>query len=200
MSTALMERPEQSPDLRTIRGQVTETSYIPPSDMEFQEWSHTTELLSMWVESGNWYLGDALRYGEAKWPDIYSQVMDATRMQLDTLQRASYVATKFPPERRRGHPLSWSHHRVLASLPPADQDRWLDRCEAEDLKVEQLRALKSNGQIATKDAPCPVQLVQAFRSLPGRALSLWGEEEVSWTETVELEEIRVQLTLRVQRF
>jgi hypothetical protein len=49
-----------------------------------------------------------------------------------------YVASRFEVSRRR-EKLSFGHHAELASLPRPDQERWLERAQAEKLPVHVLR-------------------------------------------------------------
>jgi hypothetical protein len=43
--------------------------------------------------------------------------------------------------RRRGASLSWTHHQHVADRPPAEQDEWLDRAEAQRWSIEEFRGM-----------------------------------------------------------
>jgi hypothetical protein len=66
-----------------------------------------------------------------------------------------YVASRIDPSRRR-EALSWSSHAEVASLAPAEQDRWLDRAESERMSVRRLRhAIKQDRHGADGQIACP---------------------------------------------
>jgi putative SOS response-associated peptidase YedK len=56
---------------------------------------------------------------------------------------------------RRREVLSWSHHREVAALPPAEQDEWLDRAEAEKWDRNDLDGMPFRQMLQT--------MTQAFR-------------------------------------
>jgi hypothetical protein len=56
----------------------------------------------------------------------------------------AWVAGKFELSRRRETPVSFTHHREVAALPPADQDRLLDWVEVDPTNI------RSRASCATK--------------------------------------------------
>jgi DNA modification methylase len=107
-------------------------------DITFDEWQSIGEKLSQ-VESGiHWWIGDWLNYGEQRWGEMYTQAMDITEFDYQTLKKDKWVSDKIELVRRRTL-LSWSHHCEVASLPPQDQDHLLQRAEDESLSVHKLR-------------------------------------------------------------
>ncbi|MDQ6778590.1 MAG: hypothetical protein M3071_20735 [Actinomycetota bacterium] len=85
-----------------------------------------------------WWLGDWLRYGNARFGERYSRAARITGYDTQTLMNMTYVASRFDVSRRREN-LSWSHHAELAALPPGDQDYWLERARTEALSIRDLR-------------------------------------------------------------
>ncbi len=77
-------------------------------------------------------------YGET-----YSQVLDATDYDYETLRDAAWVSRKVGLPCRKDS-LSFSHHKEVATLEPADQDEWLAIAENQGLtKCGQLRPVDS---------------------------------------------------------
>ena len=85
-----------------------------------------------------WWIGDWLRYGNAKYGEKYSRALKLTGYDVQTLKNMVYVASRFEPSRRRDV-LSWTHHAEVAALSDEDQEVWLNRAVAERLSVRSLR-------------------------------------------------------------
>ena len=68
-----------------------------------------------------WWWGDWLRFGERKYGEMYSQAIDHSKLDYQTLANSTYVSGAVEFSRRREN-LSWSHHKEIASLEPEDQD------------------------------------------------------------------------------
>jgi N6-adenosine-specific RNA methylase IME4 len=61
------------------------------------------------------------------------------------------VASRVETSRRR-EVLSWSHHKEVAALEPAEQDAWLDRAEAEGWTRMDLRSAIKRGRVLAAPA------------------------------------------------
>jgi hypothetical protein len=85
-----------------------------------------------------WWLGDWVRYGSAKWGEKYQRASRITGYDVKSLRNLAYVAGRFDISRRRDT-LTWSHHAEVSALDPSAQDEWLDRAVAEKLSVADLR-------------------------------------------------------------
>jgi hypothetical protein len=59
--------------------------------------------------------------GERKWGETYKAAVEATGYSVDTLTHAKRVCETFDFCCRQQN-LSFSHHRIAASLPPAERD------------------------------------------------------------------------------
>lgn len=121
----------------------TPVAWIPDRDLDLAEWSRAGQRLGVMNRCSPWWLGDWIRYGNSKFGEKYSRASAITGYDRQTLMNMVHVASRFEFSRRREN-LSWSHHEVVAGLPPAEQDQWLDRATAErwtraDLRLE-LRA------------------------------------------------------------
>jgi hypothetical protein len=121
----------------------TAVAWVPERDLDLAEWSRAGQRLGVMNRCSPWWLGDWIRYGNSKFGEKYSRASAITGYDRQTLMNMVYVASRFEFSRRREN-LSWSHHEVVAGLPPTEQDQWLDRAVAErwtraDLRLE-LRA------------------------------------------------------------
>ena len=121
-----------------LPGTLTPVSYDPSPHMTIEDFSDKLLLLRGLEGSVMWWLGDLLNFAQSKWGEKYTQALEDTGYEYDTLARASYMASRFPPDRRRAG-LSFSHHREVADLPASEADSWLDRAETEGLSVHLLR-------------------------------------------------------------
>jgi len=104
------------------------------------EWIETGDKLRT-VESGlQWCRGDWLCYGEGRgdWGERYTQAMEETGKDYDTLQHYWYVSGRIEFRRRRRN-LEWSHHQEVAPLEPEEQDTWLDLAEQNEWSRTTLR-------------------------------------------------------------
>lgn len=143
--------------VETVDVALTETSWVPQGDMSYEQWADAFGRLQRMNRCCNWWLGDALIWGEAHYGDRYTQAIELTGLEVQTLMNVTSVARRVEPERRR-ESLSWSHHEVVASLPAAEQDRWLEEAEQEGMTRNRLRSRLSG---TPKDAPDPDQQLAA---------------------------------------
>lgn len=132
---------------------LTETTWTPLGDLSFDEWADAFERLQRMSRCCNWWLGDALIYGEARFGEKYAQAIDLTGLEYQTIANIASVSRLVAPEHRR-ESLSWSHHQAVANLPAGEQDKWLQEAEAEGYTRNRLR---SRLQGTPKDAPDPDQ-------------------------------------------
>ena len=63
------------------------------------------------------------------------------------------VSERVPRSTRRAS-LSWSHHRAVAALPPAEQKTWLKRAATEGLSHAALRDALREGEPAGTPSVC----------------------------------------------
>ena len=123
----------QNPNAR-----LTATAYVIQGNVPFGDWVQHGRRLGVIGRSAGWWIGDWLRYGNARYGDRYARASRITGYDTQTLMNMVYVASHFEPSRRR-ESLSWSHHAELAALPQEEQDWWLDRAETDRLSVRCLR-------------------------------------------------------------
>lgn len=131
--------------------EMTETAWKPLGEMSWEQWESAGAQLQRMGRAWQFWFGDWVTWGEAHYGEKYVQAIDITGLDYQTVANVVSVAKRVPPERRRSS-LSWSHHEVVASLPPAEQDKWLDEAEQEGMTRNRLR---SRLQGTSKDAPDP---------------------------------------------
>ena len=105
--------------------------------LPYASWSALGEKLAARNNSGCWWLGDWVVFGERNY-HRYKDAMDATGLDYQTLRNYAAVARRFPLSRRRDT-LSFQHHGAVAGLGDEAQDRWLDLAAANRWSLHALR-------------------------------------------------------------
>lgn len=88
--------------------------------------------------ASQWWIGDWLRYGAARWGEKYAQAARITGYDVPSLRNMAWLASQFDVSRRRDD-LSWSHHAAVAGCDRVEQDRWLSDAARRRLSVADLR-------------------------------------------------------------
>lgn len=122
-----------------VDAEVTETSWCPCGDLTRAQWEAAGAELQRMGRAVNWWLGDWILYGEQAYGETYSEAIDLTGLEHDTLKNIVWVARNVL-ERSRRRDLSWSHHAVVAPLPEPEQAMWLEAAEREGMTVARLRS------------------------------------------------------------
>jgi N6-adenosine-specific RNA methylase IME4 len=88
-----------------------------------------------------WWVADWLRYGESRadWQERLSQVMDGAQIAEKTARNLKYIGENVAPSRRR-EDVDISLHSEVASLPPKEQEEWLEKAATEGWSKRELRA------------------------------------------------------------
>jgi hypothetical protein len=118
---------------------VTATAWSPRVELTVADWVCQGRWLGALGRGSGWWIGDWVRYGNARYGDRYAPAARVTGYDVQSLRNMAYVAGRFDVQRRRGG-LSFSHHAELAGLPAEEQDIWLDRAEVGALSVGSLRS------------------------------------------------------------
>lgn len=126
-------------------------TWAPDKDLEHPEWVAVGLQFGAMSRVSNWWIGDWVEYGTAKWGEKYVEASRITGYDVKSLRNIAYVARQVDLSRRRDK-LRWSHHAEVASLEPQEQTRWLDRCLADRLSVADLRIEMRSSQRTTKTA------------------------------------------------
>ncbi|MFE5510841.1 LmbU family transcriptional regulator [Streptomyces sp. NPDC056529] len=143
-----------------------------PVSMAYDEWERTGLRLAGVVDSSCWWLGDWLVYGKDHYADRYQRGIRAVGLSYQTLRNYAWVSRRFGLDRRRSA-LSFQHHAELASLPPEEQDAWLDRAERLRWTTKQLRGALRAGRGTERPAPAATAGPSGRLELPGGRLERW---------------------------
>lgn len=107
----------------------------------FEQWQKCGDWIKRANGSVHFWLGDWLNFGERKWGEQYSQVIEDTDFDYQTLRNDKWVAGKVDLSRRRDN-LSFEHHKEVADLAPEEQEELLDMAEKQDIKRNDFRKIK----------------------------------------------------------
>lgn len=129
-------------------GAISKVAWVPQEKMEHAEWIAAGRRLGAIGRCSQWWIGDWIRYGNAKWGEKYVEAARVTGYDVASLRNMAWVASRFDLS-LRNDTLTWSHHVLLAPLEPEEQRRWLQRATEErfsvaDLRIE-LRARRERG-------------------------------------------------------
>jgi hypothetical protein len=150
--------PTSPPSLRRPAS-LTATAWSPCAELAVADWVRQGRWLGALGRGSGWWIGDWVRYGNARYGDRYGAAARVTGYDQHSLRNMAYVAGRFEVSRRRAA-LSFSHHAELAALPAEEQELWLDRAESEDLS---LRSLRSEMRTARRRAASRVSRAEARR-------------------------------------
>ena len=162
------------------------------SELSIDEWSQLAGPIGNASRSVAFIIGDWLIHGEKAFrgkqntstsriaSKKYHLALANTGLDLTTLQNYAYVSRKVPLA-TRSEQLSWEHHKVLAKLPPLDQQVWIERCHEEmkagnPISTRRLRKSISLGRLATPDdlEPNPADRgIETHVPLVNRIVSWW---------------------------
>lgn len=111
---------------------------MPPPGIEQREWISTGRRLGTIGRCSQWWIGDWIRFGTARWGEKYSEAARVTGYDVASLRNMAWVASRFDLSLRSDR-LSWSHHVLLAPLEEREQRHWLEKALEERLSVSDLR-------------------------------------------------------------
>lgn len=115
----------------------TETSLTLPEDITQEECANLLRGLLRSQSRNQWFIGDTINQSEDRWKE-YTRIL-LEEFAPESLKNLARVCEAIPPARRRGPPLSYSHHVVIYDLPEKDQEEWLSRAEDEGWSVSYFR-------------------------------------------------------------
>lgn len=103
----------QSTELATDIGMTDEVSWMPSSDMNLETYLSIGKTFQQIQKSIAFWMGDWLCYGENRFGEAYSQALENTGRQNETLIKWRSVAARVPRDIRRKE-LSWTHTFYVA--------------------------------------------------------------------------------------
>lgn len=120
---------------KPIPGNFTQTSLTLKEGLTQKEWVEVGRSLRSMERGIQFWVGDWLAYGEARFGE--EAFADLERRDK-TLANWATVARKVAPSRRR-EDVQFSHHAEVASLPPAEQTEVLEEVKENHYTVGQTR-------------------------------------------------------------
>jgi hypothetical protein len=121
-----------------VPGKIDSTHLALPLRLKFDDWVSVIRGLSNCEQSIMFWLGDAMVYGEDRFNDQWSQILDESGYAQGTINNAMYVSRRVKPEDRRPE-LKYGHHYAVASLEPRQQRHWLARAVEGGLSIAELK-------------------------------------------------------------
>ncbi len=131
--------------IRTNSVNLTPIGLTILSTLGYDEWLDLMKTLVRLETAFQFAIGDALIYGEAQYGEKYSQAMDATGLSYQSLANMVWVA-KHVPIHNRIPDVSWTHHRVIASVEQGDQKAMLEWARDKGMSAVDLQAHISGKQ------------------------------------------------------
>jgi hypothetical protein len=154
MGVIVMSSPISAEELQPAKqgpaSTIKTVTWSPNRKLDHREWVTAGRRLGEITRCNQWWIGDWLCYGVARWGEKYVGASRITAYDVSSLRNMAWVAARFTPSRRRDN-LSWSHHVAVAPLEPKAQDYWLDLCTSRRLSVADLRVeLRTRRRCATE--------------------------------------------------
>jgi hypothetical protein len=117
---------------------ISKVAWVPQEDLGQSEWLATGRRLGAIGRCSQWWIGDWIRYGTARWGEKYVEAARVTGYDVASLRNMAWVAAQFDLS-LRSDKLSWSHHVLLAPLGAEEQRHWIEKAADERLSVADLR-------------------------------------------------------------
>lgn len=118
-------------------GDASETYWLAPQEMSFEEWHAIGQTFQQINKSINWWIGDWLNAGEMRFGEMAMQAVQTTGRGVESLLKCKAVSSRFHP-RQRFEELSWTHHLSVAYMDPEDRQEWLGLALRFDLSSRDL--------------------------------------------------------------
>jgi len=132
---------------------ISKVAWVPPEDLGQSEWLATGRRLGAIGRCSQWWIGDWIRYGTARWGEKYAEAARVTGYDVASLRNMAWVAAQFDLS-LRSDKLSWSHHVLLAPLSVEEQRHWIEKTAGERLSVADLRLeLRRRGRGGRRGKP-----------------------------------------------
>lgn len=119
--------------------------HLSRPDLPYAQFEALCHMLGRMHEAVRFAIGDAIILGEQLYKEQAYQAIES--IGLSEKGRLEYVrvSEKVPRSSRRKD-LSWSHHRAVAALPPAEQKKWLKEASDRALSHHELRDALRTGE------------------------------------------------------
>jgi len=141
---------------RASQGRPVPTAWVAPEGLDRAAWISQGRRLGALSRKSNWWVGDWLRFGAAKWGEKYTLAAKITGHDTHSLENMVYVASHVNISLRREN-LSWSHHFLVAALGPDEQAHWLEIATERRMSVNDLRVELKSAQRGVRAAPDTIE-------------------------------------------
>ena len=121
------------------RAQVSAVAWVAREELDRNAWESAGRKLGAIGRGTQWWIGDWIRYGNARWGEKYTKAAEITGYDVGSLRNMAWVSSQFDVSLRSDE-LSWSHHAILAPLEETQKHEWLHRAREERLSVGKLRS------------------------------------------------------------
>lgn len=108
-------------------------------DTPYEVWAHVVSRLQGAEKSLRWWIGDALRFGERKYGEMYAQALEETTYTYGTLRNSVYVADKYSELSFRNDNCSFRQHEIAAALEPDERSEVLEMAAEKGWSHKELR-------------------------------------------------------------
>lgn len=132
----------------------TGMTFLP--ETPYAVWEECVGTLQRIAGSVQWWIGDALRFGERTYGETYAQAIESTGQSYGHLANCKWVAGRYDPS-LRNEDVTWNHHVALADMDDVDERQDLLReAGAEGWSVSRLKDERQARVLAREmAAPAP---------------------------------------------
>lgn len=132
-----------------LPGRLTTVGWKLPTNLDEIDWMKCGKFLARTEAAIQWWVGDWWKYGVEREYGDGAELAERTGMDLATIQTYAWVCGCYEISIRIEN-VSFSHHRLVADLPPRERTRWLQRAARDGLSVSQMRALIQQSEAAAR--------------------------------------------------
>jgi hypothetical protein len=164
---------DQRTPLGLVKGAyTTKTELRLPDEVSYEDWLEIGKQLAILSSASAWWVGDWFHYGQWEYGERKIQA-ENLGIDYDTARDYAYVAGRFKLSIRIDT-LTFSHHRLVASLDPEAQDHWLGLANTQRWSVAILRERMRDAQ-ALKALRPPAVAAVVFK------ITAAAEQHECWT-------------------
>ena len=122
-----------------IRGNLTESGYVPPEDLKRHEWEAAGQSFRSVERASRFWIGDWVIAGERMYGVTYKRAAELTGREESDIRSMASVSGRVPVANRLTNRLSWSHHAAVADLASELQKQWLEAALSNNWSKTELR-------------------------------------------------------------
>ena len=104
----------------------------------FEQWLECNAWASKVNGAVHFWIGDLLNYGENTYGEMYSQALDETGFDYETLRDDKWIAKEVPLSLRNDN-LTRTHAHTIAALPQKEKEYWSSEIKKEKMSVRDLK-------------------------------------------------------------